>query len=69
MAIADGRLRDLRNERLCVAEQKSAKRAGLIEFLQQQIGFQSQSAAALCTTARLGVEFPPINIETPTMSS
>ena len=42
---------------------------GPTEFQQQQIGFQSQPAAALCTTAPLGVEFPPMNIETPTMPS
>jgi hypothetical protein len=68
--IASRRLRHLGHQCLGVAQQQALQRAAAFEFLLQQVAAQSiRMAGMLCTTAELGVVFPPMNSEMPTMPS
>jgi hypothetical protein len=44
-------------------------RAGPVELLSIRLALSRNPLPALCTTARLGVDSPPMNSEMPTMPS
>jgi hypothetical protein len=68
VAVAHRRLRHLRDQRLRVAQQQVHHRAGAVElFLHGRA--QAVARPALCTTARLGVDSPPMKSEMPTIPS